>query len=90
VWTQAKRIVEAKVQRRLAAILAVDVAGYLRLMGVDESTPAALKELRHDLADPKIKEHRGRIAETIGDGFLVEFANVVRRGALRGRCPTPD
>jgi adenylate cyclase len=69
---------EAKVQRRLAAIMAADVAGYSRLMGADEEgTLAALKQLRRDLADPKIKEHRGRIVKTTGDGLLVEFASVV-------------
>jgi adenylate cyclase len=69
---------EARVQRRLAAILAADVAGYSRLMGADEEgTLAALKELRRDLADLKIKEHRGRIVKTTGDGLLVEFASVV-------------
>src|SRR6266704_517065 len=69
---------EARVERRLAAILAADVAGYSRLMGVDEEgTLAALKELRRELADPKIKEHRGRIVKTTGDGLLVEFASVV-------------
>ena len=52
-----------RVERRLAAILAADVAGYSRLMGVDEEgTLARLKALRRELADPKIKEHRGRIA----------------------------
>jgi adenylate cyclase len=51
---------EERVQRRLAAILAADVAGYSRLMGVDEEgTLSALKELRRELAGPKIKEHRG-------------------------------
>ena len=69
---------EARVQRRLAAILAADVAGYSRLMGADEEgTLAALKELRRELADPKIKEHRGGIVKTTGDGLLVEFASVV-------------
>src|SRR6202043_755953 len=69
---------EARVQRRLAAILAADVAGYSRLMGADEEgTLAALKELRRELADPKIKEHRGRIVKTTGDGLLIEFASVV-------------
>src|ERR1700722_12051767 len=69
---------EARVQRRLAAILAADVAGYSRLMGSDEEgTLAALKKLRRELADPKIKEHRGRIVKTTGDGLLVEFASVV-------------
>src|SRR6516162_8982760 len=64
--------------RRLAAILAADVAGYSRLMGVDEEgTLAALKALRRELADPKIKGHRGRIVKTTGDGLLVEFGSVV-------------
>src|ERR1700737_4092448 len=75
---EIRAMVEARVQRRLAAILAADVAGYSRLMGVDEEgTLAALKELRRELADPKIKEHRGRIVKTTGDGLLVEFASVV-------------
>jgi class 3 adenylate cyclase len=65
-------------ERRLAAILAVDVAGYSRLMGADEEgTLAALKAIRRELADPKIKEHRGRIVKTTGDGLLLEFASVV-------------
>jgi len=64
--------------RRLAAILAADVAGYSRLMGADEEgTLAVLKALRRELADPKIKEHRGRIVKTTGDGLLIEFASVV-------------
>src|ERR1700745_1197904 len=67
-----------RVERRLAAILAADVAGYSRLMGVDEEgTLARLKGLRRELADPKIKEHRGRIVKTTGDGLLIEFASVV-------------
>ena len=67
-----------RVERRLAAILAADVAGYSRLMGEDEEgTLAALKAIRRELADPKIKEHRGRIAKTTGDGLLLEFASVV-------------
>jgi adenylate cyclase len=69
---------EARVERRLAAILAVDVAGYSRLMGADEEgTLAALRAIRRELGDPKIKEHRGRIVKTTGDGLLVEFASVV-------------
>src|SRR6266849_4442735 len=64
--------------RRLAAILAADVAGYSRLMGADEEgTLAALKAIRRELSDPKIKEHRGRIVKTTGDGLLVEFPSVV-------------
>src|SRR5919109_4726277 len=67
-----------RVERRLAAILAADVAGYSRLMGADEEgTLAALKILRREVADPKIKEHRGRIVKTTGDGLLSEFASVV-------------
>ena len=64
--------------RRLAAILAADVAGYSRLMGTDEEgTLARLKFLRKTVVDPKIKEHHGRIVKTTGDGMLVEFASVV-------------
>ena len=69
---------EARVERRLAAILAADVAGYSRLMGFDEEgTLAALKACRRELIDPKIAEHRGRIVNTTGDGALVEFASAV-------------
>jgi adenylate cyclase len=64
--------------RRLAAILAADVAGYSRLMGADEEgTLERLKALRRELLDPKIAEHRGRIVKTTGDGLLGEFASVV-------------
>jgi TolB-like protein len=64
--------------RRLAAILAADVAGYSRLMGADEEgTLERLKALRSELLDPKIAEHNGRIVKTTGDGLLVEFARVV-------------
>ena len=67
-----------RVERRLAAILAVDVAGYSRLMGADEEgTLAQLKAHRRELVDPKISEHRGRIVKTTGDGLLAEFASVV-------------
>jgi adenylate cyclase len=66
------------VQRRLAAILAADVAGYSRLMGVDEEgTLARLKALRAELIDPTIAAHHGRIVKTTGDGLLVEFGSVV-------------
>jgi class 3 adenylate cyclase/pimeloyl-ACP methyl ester carboxylesterase len=66
------------VERRLAAILAADVAGYSRLMGTDEEgTHAQLKGHRQALVDPKIEEHRGRIVKSTGDGVLVEFASVV-------------
>ena len=64
--------------RRLAAILAADVAGYSRLMGADEEgTLERLKALRRELLDPKIAEHKGRIVKTTGDGLLVEFASVI-------------
>ena len=69
---------EGRVERRLAAILAADVAGYSRLMGRDEAgTLARLKVLRRELIDPKIAEHKGRIVKTTGDGILVEFPSVV-------------
>ncbi|WP_298877625.1 adenylate/guanylate cyclase domain-containing protein [uncultured Bradyrhizobium sp.] len=67
-----------RVDRRLAAILAADVAGYSRLMGEDEEgTLARLKSCRKALIDPKITEHRGRIVKTTGDGMLVEFGSAV-------------
>jgi class 3 adenylate cyclase len=65
-------------QRRLAAIMAADVAGYSRLMGADEvGTLASLKAHRRELVDSGITEHHGRIVKTTGDGMLVEFASVV-------------
>src|SRR6516165_3335270 len=77
-WTRTIFVAEARVERRLAAILAADVAGYSRLMGNDEEgTLAALKACRRELIDPKIAEYRGRIVKTTGDGALVEFASAV-------------
>jgi TolB-like protein/class 3 adenylate cyclase len=71
------------VERRLAAVLAADVAGYSRLMGADEEgTLARLKGIRKALFDPTIAAHRGRIVKTAGDGILVEFASAV--DAVRG------
>ena len=68
--------------RRLAAILAADVAGYSRLMGADEEgTHERLKAHRRELVDPKIREHSGRIVKNTGDGLLAEFPSVVN--ALR-------
>jgi len=65
-------------ERRLTAILAADVVGYSRLMGVDEAgTLAALKSIRADFIDDKIAEHQGRIVKLTGDGILVEFPSVV-------------
>ncbi len=67
-----------RVERKLAAILAADVAGYSRLMGADEEgTLARLKALRAELIDPSIAGYNGRIVKTTGDGLLVEFASVV-------------
>ena len=64
--------------RRLTAILAADVAGYSRLMGVDEEgTHERLQAHFRELVNPKIQEHRGRIVKNTGDGFLAEFASVV-------------
>jgi adenylate cyclase len=87
--------------RRLAAILAADVAGYSRLMGADEEgTLDRLKALRRELSDPKIEEHRGRIVKTTGDGLLVEFGSIVdavrcavdmqREIALRNAAASPE
>jgi adenylate cyclase len=71
--------------RRLAAILAGDVAGYSRLIGADEGgTLQALKAIRSELIDPTIAAHKGRLVKTTGDGLLVEFGSVV--GALH--CAT--
>jgi adenylate cyclase len=71
------------VDRRLAAVLAADVAGYSRLMGIDEEgTLARLKAVRKALIDPTIAAHRGRIVKTTGDGMLIEFASAV--DAVRG------
>jgi TolB-like protein/class 3 adenylate cyclase len=67
-----------RIERRLAAVLAADVAGYSRLMGADEEgTLARLKATRKSLVDPAIASHRGRIVKTTGDGMLVEFASAV-------------
>src|SRR6266478_2784895 len=69
---------DQRAQRRLAAILAADVVGYSRLVGVDEEgTLERLRVLRREVVDPMIKEHRGRIVRITGDGLLVEFASVV-------------
>jgi adenylate cyclase len=67
-----------RVERRLAAILAADLAGYSRLMEADEEgTLASLRAIRRELGDPKITEYRGRIVKTTGDGVLAEFPSVV-------------
>ena len=67
-----------RAERRLAAILAADVAGYSRLIGEDEDgTLGRLRSIRAEVIDPRIAEHRGRLVKTTGDGLLVEFASVV-------------
>jgi adenylate cyclase len=67
-----------RVERRLAAILAADIAGYSRLIGDDEAgTLARIRELRRELIDPEVGEHKGRIVKTTGDGLLIEFPSVV-------------
>src|SRR5215831_5812361 len=86
--------------RRLAAILAADVAGYSRLIGADEEeTLNRLRSIRTDVIEPKIGEHRGRIVKTTGDGLLAEFASVVdavrcaaevQRGMLDREPDLPD
>jgi len=69
---------EARVNRKLAAILAADVVGYSRLMGADEEgTLSALKQHRQTVFDPAVAAHNGRIVKLIGDGTIVEFASVV-------------
>src|SRR5271170_3023591 len=88
------------VERKLAAIVAADVAGYSRLMAADEEgTLARLKAHRKALIDPKIAEHSGRIIKTTGDGMLVEFASVVdavrcvveiQRGMLERNADIPE
>jgi adenylate cyclase len=75
-WEEA--LSTERVERRLTAILAADVAGYSRLMGTDEEgTLERLKAHRREFVDPKITEHRGRIVKTTGDGMLVEFPSVL-------------
>src|SRR6201993_1430856 len=72
------QMVSDQVKRKLAAILAADIAGYSRLMGADEAgTLARLKGYRHELIDPKNKQYRGRVVKTTGDGILIEFPSVV-------------
>jgi adenylate cyclase len=67
-----------RVERKLAAILTIDAAGYSRLMEADEEgTHNALKQLRCEIIDPKIDAHYGRVVKSIGDGLLVEFGSVV-------------
>jgi hypothetical protein len=76
---------EARVARRLAAVFAADVAGYSRLMGADEEgTLRRLQAHRRELIDPKVREHKGRIVKTTGDGMLGDLHGATRRA----RCYT--
>src|SRR6266571_7538743 len=69
---------QGRIERRLAAILAADVAGYSRLTGLDEEgTLKRLRKLRRELINPAVSLHRGRVVNTTGDGVLVEFPSVV-------------
>ena len=75
-------------ERRLTAILAADVVGYSRLMGVDETgTVAAFKKLRQEVTDPCIAVRQGRIVKTTGDGMLVEFRAWSPQAVLVGHSP---
>ena len=76
---------EARLERRLAAILAADVVGYSRLMERDEAgTFARLKRLRHELIEPALARHGGRLVDFKGDGAIVEFGSVVEAGEAGG------
>ena len=75
---QLDDMAEEDVQRRLVAILAADVVGYSRLMGIDEpGTLAALKARRRKVLDPLVKKHHGHVFKSTGDGILVEFGSAV-------------
>src|SRR5260370_7607289 len=79
--------------RRLAAILAADVAGYSRLIGEDEAgTLQAFRTIQAELFEPAVATHNGRLVKTTGDGFLVEFTSVVAalRRAPEFHAPTPE
>jgi TolB-like protein/Tfp pilus assembly protein PilF len=90
----------ARVERRLAAILAGDVAGYSRMMGADEEgTLLRLNTHRREFLEPKIAEHRGRIVKRTGDGVLIEFASAVdatrcaveiQRGMVERNASVPE
>ena len=91
---------EQRVERRLAAILAADVAGYSRLMGADEEgTLARLNAHRREFLEPTVVEHNGRIVKRIGDGILIEFGSAVdatrcaiqtQRGMAQRNADVPD
>ena len=82
---------EESVQRRLAAILAADVTGYSRLMGDDEAgTRVRFNTHLHELIEPTIERHRGRVVKTMGDGLLEHFPIIrdhIRRRRNSFRIP---
>ena len=72
------RMAETQVQRRLAAVLAADIAGYARLMGTDDGgTVTALRTVWAERFHPAVAAHRGRLVKLMGDGALVEFASAI-------------
>src|ERR1700732_3385367 len=97
---RAAALVSERVERRLTAILAADVAGYSRLTGLDEEgTHVQLQDHLRTLVDPKIAEHRGRVVKNTGDGLLAEFSSVVdavrcaldvQRGMAERNAEVPD
>src|SRR3954454_11292675 len=75
---QSRSVPDQRAERQLVAVVAADIAGYSRLMGIDEEgTLVRLKACRRDLIDPGIARHRGRIVKTTGDGLLIEFSSPV-------------
>jgi adenylate cyclase len=81
---------QARGERRLAAILAADVAGYSQLIGADEQgTLGRLKALRVEVIDPAIAGHHGRLVKTTGDGLLVDFTESSTPCAARLMCRRP-
>src|SRR6476660_2762972 len=97
---RAAALVSERVERRLSAILAADVAGYSRLTGLDEEgTHVQLQDHLRTLVGPKIAEHRGRVVKNTGDGLLAEFSSVVdaarcaldvQRGMAERNAEVPD
>ena len=76
-----------RAERSLVAILAADVAGYSRLIGLDEEgTLGRLRTLHHELIEPSIADHHGRIVKTTGDGILIELPRSLPRSGQRSSC----
>ena len=81
---------EAQVERRLAAILAADIAGYSALMGADEARTVRDLKGHQAIVLPMVAEFSGRIIDTAGDGILAEFPSVRERRQMRDRHPNHD